>query len=163
MTISKCTTGLGLSVLLAVVSFGHSAKSQTNSRKIHFPNARTSKDGDIWLQWDRSHRLGFVEGYLRGNHDGHEKGCLSAQEVKSETSKTETSLLGMTQCLKTEKSFSGPVDIYANKITEFYQQFPSDREIPMIYVLTFLSDEDKKDFKQIHQWYLSLDAQHRQK
>lgn len=144
---------------LPVLFACYSGKGQETPR-VHFPNARTSQDGEIWMKWDKSQRVGFIDGYIQGRRQGYQKGCGTAGELFSQRAVDTTyDLLG--HCLGSEKGFTAPIERYEEEITEFYKKYPTDLEVPMTYVLRFLSDEYGKDPEQIHEWYLSYKSHDR--
>ena len=151
-------TGLRPSVLsgigLIVLTCSYSAAAQASSGTVHFPSARTVKDGDLWIGWDKVQRLAFINGYIQGNRDGHQKGCGTAEQIVAGgvVSKVMNELV--THCLKSE-AFTKSPDNYAESITNFYQEYPQEREVPIRVLFQLMSDESGKTPEQMHAWFAS--------
>ncbi len=143
--------GIGI-VLLAACSY--SGVDQKTSG-VHFPSARTEKDGDTWLIWDKAQRLAFIKGYIQGNRDGHQKGCGTAEQLIAANGKASKVINIFKPCLDSMASFTDATGNYEASITSFYQKYPVDREVPMRLVLQFMSDESRKTPEQIHGWFVA--------
>jgi hypothetical protein len=120
-----------------------------------FPSARTQKDGDLWLAWNKSMREGFVRGYLSGYKDGHNEGCGEAIRFFVPEG---TVLKGPdpdAHCENAQSLLSQEPDQYAEQVTTFYTTYSTDREIPLPMMLWLLSDQQNKNPKQIHEWFVN--------
>jgi len=142
---------LSIPVLLSCYSGSGQGKP---TELVHFPNARTSRDGEIWIKWNESRRQGFIDGYIQGRRQGYQKGCGNAEQILSQKGTSIQSDL-LAQCLGGGSGFTAPLDRYQEEVTAFYEKYSADREIPMTDVLRFLSDEYNKTPEQIHKWYIS--------
>jgi hypothetical protein len=127
---------------------------------VHFPEARISKDGDQWVMWDEGRRRAFIDGYMRGYKRGQTDGCAAAQHVAQKTSPENAPDL-MPDCVAAGiGTFSeNKRDFYVTRITEFYEQYPSDHEIPLDRIMNLISEKEQRTTAQIHAWYLSLLSQ----
>ncbi len=147
--------------ILGLAACTYSASQATSGSAVHFPSARTSKDGDTWLAWDKTQRLAFINGYVQGNRDGHQKGCGRAEQLIVSNAGTSSALNGLLKrCLASKASFTMSLDHYEESITTFYQEYSPDREIPMRLVLQFMSDDSRKTPEQIHAWFVSAGHAH---
>jgi hypothetical protein len=152
-------SGIGIMVLAAC---SYSRVGQTASgTTVHFPSARTEKDGDIWIVWDKAQRLAFIDGYIQGNRDGHQKGCGTAEQLIAANADARKVFNGLLMhCLESEASFTRSPDDYEESISSFYQAYSQDREVPMRLVFQFMSDENRKTPAQIHAWFVSRGLVH---
>ena len=134
-----------LSIALAVFSFSCSKGSppKGDSKGAPTPDTMLLFGGDTWLSWDKSARLAFIMGNLRGLWDGQDAGCGEAKlQVES--------LRGVTglnpdvaeklrfQCANKFKLPARPFDSYEQVITDFYNRYPGDRSIEIQDVLRLL-------------------------
>jgi len=135
---------MGAMLLLCACSKGPSPK------KVGATDSPPPFSGDMWLRWDRSARVAFVMGDLRGLWDGQGAGCGDAKlELRSLPG-----VVGLTpelaekirfQCANKFKLPARPFDSYEQVITDFYTRFPEDRGVEIQDVLQFLAyDLDAK-------------------
>jgi hypothetical protein len=120
-----------------------------------FPSARTQKDGDLWLGWDKSAREGFVRGYLSGYKTGHNEGCGEAIRFFVPDGTVIKGPDPDAHCEKAQSFFSHKPDSYVEQVTTFYMTYPTDREVPLPLMLWLLSDEQGKAPEKIHQWFVN--------
>lgn len=113
------------------------------------------------MAWDKTQRLAFINGYVQGNRDGHQKGCGRAEQLIASDANASSAVNGLLKrCLASKASFTMSLDHYEESITTFYQEYPPDREIPMRLVLQFMSDDSRKTPEQIHAWFASVGRAH---
>jgi hypothetical protein len=147
--------------ILGLAACSYSASQTTSGNAVHFPSARTSKEGDSWIAWDKSQRLSFIDGYIQGNRDGHQNGCGTAEQLIASNAETSNAVNGLLMhCLASKPSFTMSLDHYEGGITTFYQEYPPDREIPIRLVLQFMSDDSRKTPEQMHTWFVSQGRAH---
>lgn len=148
--------------IIVLTACSYSGVGQTNlGQTVHFPSARTEKDGDTWIIWDKAQRLAFIDGYIQGNRDGHQKGCGTAEQLIAANAGAKKVINGLLKrCLESKASFTKAPDDYEESITSFYQEYPQDREVPMRLVFQFMSDESGKTPEQIHAWFVSRERSH---
>jgi len=107
-------------------------------------------DGETWLRLDKSARLAFIVGNLRGYFDGQAAGCGEAKLL----AKSLPSVSGLSpgtaedmrfQCVSKFKPSRRPFESYEEVITDFYSRYPEDRTIDIPEVLGLLAyDSDAK-------------------
>lgn len=149
------TIVLFLAILTLPILLSQSG-SNSQQQSARFPSARTSKDGDIWLNWDRSRRMGFIHGFREGTDQGHRLGCSAAMDIfvphEGPIYEPGDSLA---RCLKAQMLLSRDLEHYEKEITSFYEQFQTDREIPLSVMLWLLSDSMRKSAPEIHECYVA--------
>ncbi len=157
LKIAVIATGLLLSAAMIPVHLAGRAEGRESGQTVRFPGARTSKDGEIWLGWDVGRRTGYVDGYINGNRDGHNAGCHAAFHIflpKEGIISQPTNVIS--RCFAEEVHFTkGQAPDYISEITKFYEQYPSDRDAPLNYVLELISDRERKTAEQMHQYFLA--------
>jgi hypothetical protein len=147
--------------LCAAILLGHPGRTERreSGQAVRFPSARTSKDGEIWLDWGVDRRTGFVDGYIKGRRDGHNAGCHAALAPNPGITSEPTD--AARRCFAEEEKFTTvQVLDYVDEITSFYKQYPSDRDVPLNYVLDLISDRERKTSQQIHQHFLAPSVEH---
>jgi len=162
MKLRAATILLTVCAALAALSLCCLHMDAKQAGRARFPEARTSKDGEIWLIWSVDRRAGFVDGYIKGRHDGHNAGCHAAFRIllpkEGVVSEPTNPIRG---CSAEEEHFTkGQVLDYVDEITTFYEQYPSDRDVPLNNVLDLISDKERRTGGQIHQWFLDPPTQH---
>jgi hypothetical protein len=114
--------------------------------RLRFPESRSYSPGQVWLGWSSAERTGFVRGFIMGHGDGYQSGCRAA-----ETNSTESKMAAneFDPCLQQRHLFRKEAPIYEHFITDFYNRYPMDRDVP-VRVLLVQADEKTPD--QVHQW-----------
>jgi hypothetical protein len=131
-------------VMLGIVIVGGLGSSP---REPEFCSTKFSAEapgtGEEWLAWDEKTRAMFVFGYIVGHSRGSHQGCVIASDLAPSVRITP-------ECLGRTRTFSGKLDSYVGRITEYYQKYPDDRVVSAVYVLPMLSDQDAKPLEEIH-------------
>ena len=111
---------------LAVLSFSCSKGSPTkdHTKPAPTPDATLLFSGDVWLRWDRSARLAFIMGNLRGLWDGQEAGCgeakLQVESLRGVTGLTPDVAEGVRfQCTNKFQLPARSFDSYEQVLTDF--------------------------------------------
>jgi hypothetical protein len=149
----KSTTATNLCLILCVTMWH--ARGGIPEQATRFPSARTQKDGDLWLAWDKSARDGFVRGYLSGYKNGHNEGCGEAIRFFVPDGTVLKGPDPVAHCENAQSLFSQKPDHYAEEVTAFYTTYSKDREIPLPMMLWLLSDQENRTPERIHEWYLN--------
>ena len=103
---------------------------------------------EMWLKWDKSSRIAFVMGYLRGHWDGVGAGCgdatlrLGALRGVSGFTPEATEQLRM-QCGTRYKPSNRQFESYESVITDFYTRFPEDRSVDVPDLLQLLGPDSQ--------------------
>jgi hypothetical protein len=125
-----------------------------------FPNDRSVGEGKMWIKWDKSQRLGFIRGYNSGLDRGYHNGCLTVYEAASPSSgeldqskKTNRSTSGLQECMSKQPLFSKEAAHYETQITNFYETYPQDQDLPIRQFFSHLADSSSETLEQIHSWY----------
>ena len=103
---------------------------------------------EMWLQWDKSSRMAFVLGNLRGHWDGVMDGCGDANRAI----RSLPGIGGFTEeaadkmrldCGKYQKPSNRAIESYEEVVTNFYNRYPEDRIIEIQDVLRLLEGDPK--------------------
>jgi len=90
---------------------------------------RVCCQGDQWLNWSLEQRNNFVYGYFVGYNHGYMMGCSHGTEDWPKPAKPGFENIPINKCLEQALDFSKGTEHYAKSITEFYKQYPQDRDI----------------------------------
>jgi hypothetical protein len=109
----------------------------------------------MWPQWDKSSRLAFIMGNLRGHWDGVGAGCFdairAARSLPGISGFTPESAEQMRMdCGRNYKPSSRPFESYEEVITNFYVRYPQDRIIEIQDVLLLLAGDQKLTAEDVH-------------
>ena len=113
---------------------------------LRFPESRSYSPGQIWLGWTSAERTGFVKGFIMGHSEGYQSGCRTAETRSTQSRKAENQL---DPCLQQRHLFPKKVAFYEQFITEFYNRYSTDRDVPT-RVLLLQADEMTPD--EVHKW-----------
>lgn len=103
---------------------------------------------EMWLKWDRSSRIAFVLGNIRGHWDGVMDGCGDAKRAV----RSLPGISGFTpevademrlDCGKNYKPSNRTIDSYEEVVTNFYNRYPEDRIIDIPDILRLLEGDPK--------------------
>lgn len=140
-----------LALALSLSSCSNSRSSESTSNLGTKPiETGPSIAGDNWLKWDKSSRLAFVIGNLRGYWDGLGAGCGEAKIL----AKSLSGVSGLTEevveqmrfrCVNKLKLSSRSFESYEEVITQFYNQYPEDKSVEVQDIMQLLAyDSDDK-------------------
>jgi hypothetical protein len=113
---------------------------------LRFPESRSYSPGKVWLGWSPLERTGFVRGFILGHSDGYQSGCREA-EIDSTDSRAAGN--GLDPCLQQRHLFRKEARFYEHFVTDFYNRYPADRDVPT-RVLLLQADDKTPD--EVHQW-----------
>ncbi|SRR5258708_27851261 len=153
--------GLIVVILSATLLATGCSRSQQSE---HNPTGSTAKtevatpfSAEMWLKWDKSARLAFIMGNLRGHWDGvgAPAGCGDAnraiRSLAGISGFTEEAAEKMRMnCGNTYKPSSRSFESYEEVITTFYTRYPEDRIIEIQDVLRLLAGDPELNAEDIH-------------
>jgi hypothetical protein len=116
-----------------------------------YPNDRTGDDGKLWLGWDHAKRQGYVLGYVYGQTRGYRDGCLAFEDAARSNSELNLKTSPLQKCMSKEPQYPKDADHYEAQITAFYEQYPTDRNMPLGEIFRLLSDGRANTLDEIHQ------------
>jgi hypothetical protein len=125
------------------------------SRPIQFARQGFPKDGDLWMTWDAATRTQYIRAFREGFDRGYLEGCNAAINFFLPNGGLITGSDPTLHCEDVRTSWSRTDDIYVKEITDFYGQYPTDHDIPLLAMMKALSEQSQKTPEQIHQWYIS--------
>ncbi len=136
--------------LFAVSCSRNGLLNQSASKGAQRPEVVLPYSGEMWLKWDRSSRLAFIMGNLRGYWDGQGAGCgeakILAESLPGVRGLTEDIAEQMRfRCANKLKLSSRTFESYEGVVTEFYTRYPEERAVEIQDVLQLLAyDPDGK-------------------
>ena len=149
-----------LLALLIVAIFGSSCsrshEPQQNSAGAH-PKAEAPAlfSAEMWLKWDKSSRMAFIMGTLRGYSDGVTAGCGDAMRavnslpgVKGFTPEAADEM--RMDCGTRYKPSNRALESYEDAVTNFYTRYPEGRIIEIQEVLLLLASDPNLTAEDIH-------------
>lgn len=111
---------------------------------------------EMWLNWDKSSRIAFIMGNLRGYSDGLDAGCGHAKQavrslsgVKGFTPEAAEEM--RTTCVTRYKPSNRPLQSYEQVITDFYIRYPEYRTVEIQEVLLLLAGDANLTAEGIHE------------
>lgn len=113
---------------------------------LRFPESRSYSPGKIWLEWTSAERSGFVKGFILGHGEGYDNACKVAEANSVASKKTDSEF---DPCLQQRHLFGRKPSFYEQFITDYYNRYPTDRDVP-VRVLLLQADQTTPDG--VHQW-----------
>jgi len=126
------------------------SRSQQSEHASSESRARTAVappfSAEMWLQWDKSSRIAFVLGNVRGHWDGVMDGCGDANRAI----RSLPGIGGFTEeaadkmrldCGKYQKPSNRAIESYEEVVTTFYNRYPEDRIVEIQDVLRLLEGD----------------------
>jgi hypothetical protein len=115
--------------------------------------------GKEWLGWTPSDRNSYVRGFIEGYWRGTNGACMLADELfevgksqqlgRGPSARCQASLETYTR-IKTPDS-APDFTAYTTVITELYTKYPELQDIPVVFIMRFLTDQNFKTADQIFQ------------
>ena len=90
---------------------------------------RVCCEGEQWLRWSDDIRQTYVLAFTLGYSKGYVQGCDLGTRGMPPDSKPGIGNDPRQHCLHTGLDFSKGTDFFVKSITEFYERFPTDRDI----------------------------------
>jgi hypothetical protein len=110
---------------------------------------------EMWLRWDKSSRIAFIMGYLRGHGDGVAAGCFDAKrevasmrDVSGFTPEVADEM--WIHCGTKYKPSSRTFESYEEVVTTFYTRYPEDRSIEIQDILQLLAPDSDLTVEDLH-------------
>jgi hypothetical protein len=113
---------------------------------LRFPESRSYSPGKVWLGWNSNERTGFVRGFIVGHGEGYQSGCRGAETNSTDSKASDNEF---DPCLQQRHLFRREVPFYEQFITDFYNRYSMDRDVP---VRVLLLQADEKTPSEVHQW-----------
>ena len=110
---------------------------------------------EMWLQWDKSSRMAFVLGNLRGHWDGVSAGCgdakLAVGALRGVSGFTpEVADEMYVHCGTRYKPSNRSIESYEEVVTNFYNRYPEDRIIEIQDVVLLVAGDPELTAEDIH-------------
>jgi hypothetical protein len=126
---------------------------QMRHKSARFPAARTVQEGEVWLNWDVSMRVGFTNGFVQGFRRGARNGCSTATQIlKPISESTKESVKDPeSRCVNDVLSFTKGASYYESELTAYYKRHPEDQDVLIEQLLQLLSDSSTENLEQFHE------------
>jgi hypothetical protein len=158
-TLIPHSSWLLLAVLGAILLGSGCSRSQGPGQDSVGSRAKTEVappfSAEMWLKWDKSSRLAFIMGNLRGYWDGVEAGCFDAKRevgslpgVSGFTPEVADEM--WLHCGTKYKPSNRTFESYEEVITSFYSRYPEDRVTEIQDVLLLLAGDPELTAEDIH-------------
>jgi hypothetical protein len=147
------------SLLLIVAVFANQgAPSKQSAGKYNLSRTVPGPIGDEWVSWNSDMQAQYIRGYYEGYQRGDRVGC--GDTIAFFVAKGVQTSMAMPaepagNCLKVKLQWSDSNESYAEKISQYYQTYLTDHDIPVPLLMEELSDQKHMSFVQIHQWYIT--------
>lgn len=135
-------TSIAMFVLLLGVTFASSLSPMSP--------AGTDR-GEEWLSWSPELRETFVSGFMIGYDRGIINACNSANALFEVGKPHRLGDDPSARCEAKVDSYSKESATYAAEVTDFYSTYPQYRNIPYIYLFSFLGDAHFKTAEQLYE------------
>jgi len=126
---------------------------QASSGQYHPPYVvqRTRGDGKLWLGWNLERRQGFAQGYLWAYGPTFQRACLAYYDATPpETSTLDLDQSPLQKCMLGRLNYSKPADYYEAQITAYYKRYPTDVDLPIVWLFQAFSDSENKTPEHMH-------------
>ena len=84
---------------------------------------------NLWLKWTHDEREGYVSGYSIGYSAGYGSGCEQGTKDWPITVKGNVEDFPLNKCISKQPDFSKGSEFLIRAVTDFYNAYPSDRDI----------------------------------
>ena len=111
--------------------------------------------GREWLSWNAEQRISFVDGFTTGYIMGTHKACAVTGDLMEVGKPQQVGQNPSERCLARLATYSKNPGSYTSVLTEFYTVHSQYRNIPVLYLLRFLSDQDFKGADELYQMALN--------
>ncbi len=138
-------------VLVAMFTVLAAQTLAPRKKDVIYPTPRTSGEGRIWLGWNAEQRVSFVTGFLSAYAIAFRSGCLEYSFADPPKDALDLNKSPLQKCMLQQLSFSKLPDNYAREIASYYEQFPSDIDLPTSWLILAFSDSENKSFEHIHE------------
>jgi len=124
-------------------------ESATIRQRPDYVHDRTAGQGKVWLAWAPSERERFLFGYLQGYNAGFASGCRKYFDANPPVS-INLKDSPLQACMLQRPQYSKDIKEYTSQITSYYQEFPGDKDVPIVWLLQAFSDSENKTLQEIH-------------
>ena len=117
-----------------------------NQRRLGVEGIGEGLDGYFWLSLGDEQRQFWLWGFLRGYWLGYTNACSTAGTISQPRWNGKLSAT----CHHAMPEYSRPLQHYAQRMTEFYNRYPSDRHVPVFVLREQLSAQKSISLDEIH-------------
>ena len=107
--------------------------------------------GQEWLLWNPAERSAFTIGYKDGYLRGTRKACDAANDLFEVGGGHRLGKDPSARCQAQMGSYSKDSDACTAVLTDFYTRDPAYRNIPFVYLFSFLTDNRSKTADQLYE------------
>ena len=122
----------------------------------------TPGSGQEWLSWNPAERNSYVEGFFDGYGRGSQTACRNLDQIFEAGQSHRLGDSPSARCANRLEHYSrlkmmdSEVDasVYTSVLTEFYSKHSEYQNIPVVYLMSFLTDSERKTADQLYQMAL---------
>jgi hypothetical protein len=146
---------LGMALALCALGCSRNHRLEQGAATNSTSESQPQFGGETWLKWDKSSRMAFVMGNLRGYWDGTGAGCFEAQleveslkQVSGFTSDVAREM--QIHCASKFKLSARTFESYEEVTSKFYMEYPEQRTVEIQDVLLMLASDSKLTADDVH-------------
>jgi hypothetical protein len=110
--------------------------------------------GHEWVSWSPEQRLTFMDGFWAGYVMGTHNACDVTNDLWEVGKMHRIGDDPSGRCLARVELYSKDPQSYATVLTDFYTPHPEYRNVPVVYLMRFLSDSKPKTADELYQMAL---------
>ncbi len=154
----RALVAFSLLVLSVIAVQQSSRKLEQRPAEYFLPRHVSGPLGGDWINWSPDMRTQYIRGYYEGYQRGDHIGCgdiiafFSDKELPANIAMPEEPAQ---KCLEVMLRWSNPDELYAEKITQYYETYRTDYNIPVPMMMEKLSEQKHMTLEQIHHWFLT--------
>jgi|GEM_PF-6042689 len=106
--------------------------------------------GQEWLAWSPGERSAYIYGYLDGYLRGTSDTCNETNQLFEVDTPHRLDDLPSVRCFARLESYSKDIGTYATVLTDFSIKHREYQGVPVVYLLSFLTDKEHKNADQLY-------------
>jgi hypothetical protein len=110
--------------------------------------------GYEWVLWTPEQRSSFIDGFWTGYVMGTRRACDVTDDLFEVGKMHRVGEDPSARCLARLELYSKDARLYTAVLTDFYTQHPEYRNIPVVYLMRFLTDSKFKTADELYQMAL---------
>jgi hypothetical protein len=110
--------------------------------------------GQEWVSWSPEQRGTFIDGFVTGYVMGARRACDVTNDLFEVGKMQRLGKDPSARCSARLELYSKDLQSYTTVLTDFYTQHPNYQNIPVVYLMRFLSDSQFKTSDELYQMAL---------
>ena len=113
--------------------------------------------GQEWVSWSPEQRDTFLDGFVTGYVMGTNRACDATNDLWEVGKAHRPGEDPSARCSARLELYSKDLKSYTTVLTQFYTEHPEYQNIPVVYLMRFLSDNQFKTADELYQMALKSD------